>query len=181
MERQNALKLLKEHISQKNLIKHMLATEACMRVLAEKFAEDPADWALAGLLHDLDYDKTKEDFPNHGKISAQILEELSVKPEIIEAIAAHAGHSPRQSRMARALYAVDPLTGLIVAAALMHPQKKLKAVDTGFVLKRFKEKHFARGANREQIKSCSELDLSLEEFTGICLAAMQGIDAELGL
>jgi predicted hydrolase (HD superfamily) len=88
---------------------------------------------------------------------------------------------PIESRLDRALYAADPITGLIVAAALMHPTRKLASVDADFVLRRYKEKKFAAGANREQIATCSELGLSLEEFTTICVAAMQGIAFDLGL
>ncbi len=181
MQRNEAVVLLKEAISNKNLRKHSFAVEACMSKLAKKFNENEELWAQAGLLHDLDYDQTKDNFPQHGLVTAAILEEKQVAPEIIEAIKAHPGHFPRQSLMAKALYAVDPLSGLIVGAALMHPSKKLAGVDVQFVRNRFKEKHFAKGANRQQIKACSELGMTLEDFTQICLEAMQGISRELGL
>ncbi len=181
MERQEALDLVKLKLDNKNLTKHSLAVEACMRELAQKFGENQNAWGLAGLLHDLDYEETKDDFSKHGFITAEILEGKGVNEEIIEAIKAHPGHIERKTKMAKALYAVDPLTGLIVAAALMHPQKKLEAVNTEFILNRFKEKSFARGANREQIKSCMELGLSLEEFITISLEAMCKISNEIGL
>lgn len=94
---------------------------------------------------------------------------------------AHTGHTPVESKMDLALYAVDPLTGLIVAAALMHPTKKISNVDVKFVMKRFREKRFAAGADRDQIRKCEGLGLALEEFVGICLVAMQGVAEQLGL
>ena len=181
MQRKEAMGLLQEAIGNQNLQKHCLAVEAFMKKLAARFQEDENLWAQAGLLHDLDYEQTKDNFAQHGLISANILHDKQVPDEIIESIKAHAGHFPRQSLMAKALYAVDPLSGLIVASALMHPSKKLSGVDVQFVLNRFKEKHFAKGAKREQIQACSELGMTLEEFVSICLEAMQEINTSLGL
>ncbi|MFH1460222.1 MAG: HDIG domain-containing metalloprotein [Candidatus Omnitrophota bacterium] len=179
--RAEALVLLNQYIQNQNLIKHMLAVEACMRALALKFSENSETWAMSGLLHDLDYNQTKDDFSQHGLISAEILAKIQISQDIIDSIKTHPGHFPRESLMSQALYCVDPLTGLIVAAALMHPDKKLKSVDVKFVLNRMKEKHFAKGANREQINASGQLGIKLEEFISICLNAMQGIDNELGL
>lgn len=195
MDREQAKELLEQTIPNKNLQKHMLAAEACMRNLAAHFGEDQDKWALAGLLHDLDYDQTAQDFPNHGLITAQMLEGKGISDDIIYAIKAHPfgskgedgglragpGQTEPKSKMDFALYAVDPLTGLIVAATLMHPSKKLANLDVPFIMKRYKEKRFAAGANREQIQTCDRLGLSLEDFVGKCLAAMQGIATELGL
>ncbi|RKY39283.1 MAG: phosphohydrolase [Candidatus Omnitrophota bacterium] len=181
MFRKEALKLLEERLKSKNLVKHSLAVEACMRRLAKEFGEDPDLWGLAGLLHDLDYEDTKDDFCRHGFVTAEFLKEKGIDRQIIEAIEAHPGHIERKTKMAKALYAVDPLTGLIIASCLMHPEKKLKALDTQFVINRFREKSFARGANREQIRSCQELGIALSEFISICLEAMKGISKELGL
>lgn len=181
MDREDALRLVKEKVKTRNLIKHMLATEACMKRLARKLGQDEDLWSLAGLLHDLDYEFTKEEPERHGLMSADMLKDSDLPEDVIEAIKAHAGHVERRTLMAKALYAVDPLTGLIVAATLMHPQRSLEAVDTKFVLNRFKEKSFARGANRDQIRSCEELGLSLQEFISLCLEAMKEIREELGL
>lgn len=181
MDRPQALELMEQTIPNANLRKHMLACEACMRALAARFGEDAESWGLAGLLHDLDYDRTANDFANHGKLTVEMLKDKGLSQDVLHAILAHPGHVEAVSKMDQALYAVDPTTGLLVAAALMHPSKKLAAVDIPFVLKRFKEKRFAAGANREQIQSCSSLGLGLEEFLGICLGAMQGIARELGL
>ncbi len=183
MDRESALALVKSQVKNKNLIKHMLATEAVMSSLAGRFDQDESLWSLAGLLHDLDYDQTADQPEKHGLIGAQILEDKGLPAELVQAVKAHnaALGEERKTLLDKALYAVDPVTGLLVAAALIHPQKKLSAVDVDFVLNRFKEKSFARGASREQIESCRELGLSLEEFINISLVAMQGIDRDLGL
>lgn len=181
LSREDALRLMKEHVKNKNLRKHMLAAEAVMAGLAERLGEDRDVWAMAGLLHDLDYDQTVKSPAQHGTRTVEMLEEYDLPGEILQAILAHCERVPCSSRMDRALYAADPITGLIVAATLMHPNRKLRHVDTGFVLKRFKEKRFAAGANRDQIQTCEELGLPLEEFVGIALARMQGIADELGL
>ncbi len=181
MEREEALKLMKSHLKNKNLQKHCLAVEAVIVSLAQHFGEDEEDWGLAGLLHDLDYDETAKDMARHGYRTLEMLQEYQLPQEVLHAILAHPGHVERESLMDRALYCSDPVTGLIVAAALIHPEKKLAPLDVKFIMNRFKEKHFAKGANRDQIQACQELDLSLEEFLGISLDAMKGISGELGL
>lgn len=181
MKREEALSLIKSKVKNVNLIKHMLATEAVMEVLAKNLGEDENLWGLAGLLHDVDYDQTVDEPDRHGLLGAEWLGELGVDIRIIQAVKSHPGHIPPQSKMDWALYAVDPLTGLIVASALMHPSRRLRDMDKGFVLKRFKEKRFAAGANREQIKQCEKLGLSLNEFVDIALRAMREVADEIGL
>jgi putative nucleotidyltransferase with HDIG domain len=179
--REEGWALVRSRVKNRNLQKHMLATEACLRRLATRLGGDEETWGLAGLVHDVDYEETKDDHERHGLVGGRLLEEQGVAPEIVQAVKAHAENAPVESTLDKALLAVDPLTGLIVAAALMHPDKKLAALDTDFVMRRFREKRFAAGADREQITSCTNLGLQLEEFTGICLEAMQGISDELGL
>lgn len=181
MERQQALDLVRSKVKNDRLVKHMLAVEAVMRGLARRLEEDEEKWALAGLIHDLDYDETAENPEMHGKVGAEYLRQMQVEGDIVRAVESHVGHIPREAPMEKALYAADPLTGLIVAAALMHPSKSLGGVDVEFVLNRFKEKRFAAGANRDQIRSCEELGLDLDEFVGIGLKSMQGISDILGL
>jgi putative nucleotidyltransferase with HDIG domain len=181
MTRAEAIALVRDRCGNKNLVKHMLATEAVMAGLAERLGEDVESWALAGLVHDLDYDETADDPGRHGLVSAAKLEELGFPEDIIHAVKAHNEHVPRESPMDRALYASDPITGLVVAAALMHPSKKLAGLDVDFVLRRFNEKRFAAGANRDQIRACSELGLGLEEFLGIAIESMQAVSDDLGL
>lgn len=183
MEREQVLKLVKEKIKNQNLVKHCLAVEACMKALARHFDEDEEKWGLAGLLHDIDYEETKNDPEKHSILGAEFLQKLGLDSGIIQAVKAHNeihGIKP-EGRMAKVLFCIDPLTGLIVAATLVLPSKKLKDLTVENVLNRFKEKAFARGANREIILKCSEIGLSLEKFVEICLKAMQEISSELGL
>jgi len=181
MTRQQAYDLAKPRFKNKNLFKHVLAVEAVMRGLAEHFAEPVEDWGLAGLLHDLDYEETVNTPDRHTLVTEELLKDTDVSASVMNAIKCHNDKAPRQSLMDKAIYAADPVTGLIVAAALMHPDKKLKALDVDFILRRFKEKRFAAGANRDQIRTCEEMGLSLSEFLEIALKSMQKIDADLGL
>ena len=183
MQRDDVLKVVKKRMINKNLFKHVLATEAVMRGLACRLGEDEERWGLAGLMHDLDYEETKDDPARHSLISAELVEEMGFDEEIVDAVRTHNEYHglPRETLMARGLYAADPLTGLIVAAALISPDRKLSAIDAQFVLNRFNEKSFARGASREGIQACSEVDLSLEEFVELGLESMRGISGELGL
>ena len=180
MDRKTALALVEEKVTNKNLVKHCLAAEACMKKLAVHFGEDADTWALAGLLHDLDYEETKNDFSRHGPATAELLKG-KVDKAILNAIVAHAGQRDRETLLDKALYAVDPITGLIVASALIRPEQRLSAIDAAFVLNRFEEKRFAAGADRDQIRQCEMLGLSLEEFSGMCLSAMQEIAPALEL
>lgn len=183
MDREKLFKELKNRVKNKNLIKHMLATETVMKALAERLKEDVEKWGITGLLHDIDYEETKDKPEKHSLIGAEILENMGLPEDIVYAVRVHnpIHNLPRRGKLDKALYAIDPLTGLIVACALIRPEKKLSKIDTTFVLRRFKEKAFAAGANREQIKTCTELGLSLEEFTDISLKAMQSISQDLGL
>lgn len=183
MNREEALSALKKHVRNKNLLKHMYACEAVMRRLARHFGEPEEAWGLAGLLHDIDYDTTKDDPLRHSIVGAEMLMEMGLPEDIVYAVKVHneAHGLPRKSLMDKCLYATDPVTGLIVAGALIRPEKKLAAVDMAFLLNRFNEKSFARGANREQIAACSEFNMSLEEFLALSLEAMRGITKELGL
>ena len=153
-----------------------------MGAVAERLGGDPAEWRLAGLLHDIDYDETVDSPETHGYPGAKVLEAAGMSAEVVHAVLAHADKAPRETALDKALWCTDPLTGLIVAAALIRPEKKLAAIDADFVLNRFKEKGFARGASREQIAACEqELGLTLEEFAAIGVTAMQEIAGELGL
>lgn len=181
MNRSEALELVKSRVKNANLVKHMLAAEAIMRALASRFGGDPDTWGMAGLLHDLDYDETFDKPEIHGLETAKELEAKGVDSKIIQAVLAHACKAPMEKAIDKAIYATDPLTGFLVACALMTPHKKLNEVDVPFALRRFKEKAFAKGASREQMKSCEGLGLSLEEFMRIGLEAMGEIAEEMGL
>ena len=181
MTREKALELVKSKVKTKNLIKHMLAVESIMRKLATHLGEDPELWGLTGLLHDLDYDQTVDDSQRHSLLTAEWLKDYDVDDRIIYAIKSHPKKVEPKSKMDWSLFATDPLSGLIVAAALMHPTKKLKNVTVEFVLNRFKEKRFAAGASRDDIKACEEIGLPLEKFVELALEGMKEIDKELGL
>ena len=181
MTRDYAVKLIREKIKNNNLFKHCLAAEACLKELAVHLGEDQEKWGLAGLMHDIDYEETVNQPSRHGIIGAEILEKNGIEPDIIHAVKVHAGHIGPENKLDWALFAADPVTGLIVASALMHPDKKLQSLDTDFIMRRYKEKRFAAGANREQIASCSNLGLEIEQFISICLKGMQKISDNLGL
>jgi putative nucleotidyltransferase with HDIG domain len=184
MNRDEALKLVQQAVpNNRNLINHMLAVEAIMRGLAVFLGQDVDTWGLAGLLHDVDYAETGEDPARHSKVGSELLADLGLPGEIVHAVLVHNDYHgiARESLMDKALYAADPLSGLIVAAALIRPEKKLAAVDLASLTKRFNEKSFARGAKREQIAACGELGLTLEQFLNIGLKSMQGIATSLGL
>jgi len=185
--RDQALALVHEYTASDSLRKHMLAVEAVMRAYARRFGEDEERWGLTGLVHDFDYER----FPNdahapdaeHPAEGVRILRGLGYPEDVLEAILGHATYSgtPRVTPMARALFAVDELCGLITATALVQPNKKLSEVTVESVLKKMRSKGFARGVNREDIElGAAELGVPLEQHVGVVLAALQESSEELG-
>ncbi|MGE5389805.1 MAG: HDIG domain-containing metalloprotein [Deltaproteobacteria bacterium] len=183
MDRREALVLLKEHLHSPNLLSHSLAVASIMKALAARLAGDEDEWELAGLLHDIDYDETEANMELHALVGGRLLQEKGLPQTVVNAVISHNEiHGvPRDTVMNKALWAADPVSGFITAAALIRPDKSIAEVQLKSLKKRFKENSFARGANREQMASCSEFGLELDEFLSISLAAMQGIAAELGL
>ncbi len=183
MTREQAMELLKKHLKNKNLFNHCLAVEAIMRGVARRFGENEEEFGLAGLLHDIDYDSTANDLTRHSLVGSEILAKEGLSPEIVYAVKVHndAHGLERRSLMDKALYAADPVSGFIVAGALIRPEKKLEVLDVEFLLNRFKEKSFARGARREQMAACEEFGMSLPEFLELSLKSMQAIAPVLGL
>jgi putative nucleotidyltransferase with HDIG domain len=184
MNRDEIIEYVRQNISNENLVKHMLATEAIMKGLARELGENEERWGFAGLIHDVDLDIVGNDMKTHSLKSAEMAKEKGFDDEIVQAVAAHneAHGLPRDTKMAKALYACDPLTGLITATALLKPDKKLSSVDVKSLKKRFKEARFAANANRGQMSTCEpELGIVLERFFEIGLASMQGIADSLGL
>jgi putative nucleotidyltransferase with HDIG domain len=182
-ERDEAQKILDEWVSDENLKKHSYAVEAAMRAYATRLGGDPGKWAVVGLLHDFDYQRYP-DLKDHPFKGASYLREKGYADELIQAILAHAEHTQveRNTDLRRAIFAVDELTGLIVAVALMRPSKKIVDVGVESVMKKWKEKSFARGVDRKLIeKGAEELGISLKEHVEIVLGAMQDISAKLGL
>lgn len=184
MNRERALQLVRDNVQNENLVSHMIATEAIMGALAKRLGGEEERWRLAGLLHDLDVEETAGRMEVHGTLTVQWLREAGLDDEeVLHAILAHneANGSSVESPMDRALYACDCLTGLVTAAALIRPEKQLAPVELRSLKKRFKEPSFAKGARREDIMTCSELGLELDEFLAIGLEAMKEVADELGL
>ena len=183
MNREEALQAVRQNIKNENLVRHMLATEAIMRALAKRFGENEEEWGLAGLLHDIDLELIGDDMTTHSKRSADMAKQLGANDAVCHAILCHNGAhgEPFQTMMDKALFCADPLTGLITAGALVRPEKKLAFVEAKSIRKRFKEKSFAAGANREQIAKCSEIGLELEDFIALGLEAMKSVADSLGL
>jgi len=183
MNRQEAIESIRASVENVNLIKHMLATEAIMRALARRMDGDEEEWGLAGLLHDIDVELTEGDMSSHSKLGADLARDMGASEAIANAILCHNethGVLP-ETPMEKALFCSDPLTGLITAAVLVRPDKKIDNLEAKSVRKRFKEKSFAAGAKREQIARCADIDLELDEFIAIGLEAMKGIAPQLGL
>jgi len=183
MDRREILDSIKAKVKNDNLIKHMLATEAIMRALARRLHEGEEEWGLTGLMHDIDVELTEHDPKSHSKLGADIAKELGASEAMCQAILCHneAHGVPCDTPISKALFCTDPLTGLITAAALVRPDKSLNGLSTESLMKRFKEKRFAAGASRQNIASCQELGIGLEEFLSLGLESMKGIATDLGL
>lgn len=183
MDRNKALQLLHEYTSNKNLIKHMLAVEVAMRAYAKKFNEDENWWGIVGLLHDFDYEKYP-DPKDHPFKGAEILKQRGYPDKFIKTILAHAFHTnePRNTLAKKAIYAVDELTGLIVATALVKPNKSLAEVEVQSIRKKMRDKAFARQINRQEIiLGAEELGVSIDEHIETVLRSMQTISKKLNL
>ena len=183
MDRSEALSLVRETIKNENLVRHMLAVETAMRFYAERFGEDAETWGLVGLLHDFDWEihPTLDQHPQDG---APILRARGVDESIVRAILSHADHTgvPRVSRMEKALLACDEITGLITAVALVRPSRSLLDLEVGSVKKKWKDRAFAAGANREEIARATEdFGVELWEHVDNVIKAMRRIAPELGL
>jgi putative nucleotidyltransferase with HDIG domain len=186
--RDDALAIVHEFTQSESLRKHMYAVEAAMRAYAAFFGEDEERWGLAGLLHDFDYERwpNADHHPDkeHPAQGVRVLRSKGYPEDILEAILGHAQYSgvPRVSRMARTLFAVDELTGLITATALVKPTRSVHDVDARSVLKKMKDKAFARGVNREDVlNGAADLGVQLEPHIEFVIRAMQGRASELGL
>jgi putative nucleotidyltransferase with HDIG domain len=183
MNRQEALAIVHEFIKNENLFRHMLAVEAALRFYAKKFGEDEELWGNVGLLHDFDWE-IHPDLERHPQAGAPILRERNVPEEIIHGVLSHADHTgvARGNRMEQALFACDELTGLITAVALVRPSRSLADLTASSVKKKWKDRAFAAGANREEMeRGAKELGVDLWEHVANVIQAMQPIAADLGL
>jgi putative nucleotidyltransferase with HDIG domain len=183
LTRDEALSLVKKNVSKRNIVYHMLAVEAIMRNVAKHFGENEEVWGLIGLLHDIDYEKTEATPEKHSLLAEEILKGI-VPDEIIKSIKTHnfkhTGIMP-ENRMEKALIASDAISGLLVACALVMPSKKLADVKVETVAKKFKDKDFARGAERERILICEEIGIPREKFFEIALNGLKSIAKDIGL
>ena len=184
LPREEALSLLRRYIKNEKMISHSLASEAVLRALAERLGRDADAWAQAGLLHDLDVEVTNADPYTHGPEAAKWLSEMGVDLEIVDAIGMHnemATGKQRSSEFQHALAAGETITGLIMATALVYPDKKIASVKTKSVVKRMKEKAFAASVKRENILECEMIGIPIDEFAALSIAAMATIAEEIGL
>jgi putative nucleotidyltransferase with HDIG domain len=183
LNRDEALALLMKNLRTRNLIKHSLAVEAILEEMAKKLGEDVQLWGLTGLLHDLDYDFTKNEPEKHSQITVKVLADL-IPVEAINAIRAHnyqyTAQLP-QTYLDKSLIAADAVSGLIIAAALVMPSKKLADVTTKTVQTKFKDKSFAAGCNRKRIELCEDMELELQVFLELSLNGLKRISDSLGL
>jgi len=171
LNREEAVALVRSNVKSQNIFRHMLAVEAIMRVLAEHLGEDEGLWGLTGLVHDIDYEKTVDNFKEHGVLAEELLKG-KVPEEVLRATKAHnhenTGVNP-ETGLEKALIASDAVSGLIVACALVMPSKKAKDVKVRSVRRKFQDTDFARRADRKRIVACEELGIPFEEFLEIAL------------
>jgi len=181
-DREEMLGSIHVNVQDRNMIKHMLATEAIMRALARKLGEDEEEWGITGLIHDIDVELVEGDMSSHSKLGADIAQELGASETMVHAILCHneAHGVPQETKLDKALFCADPLSGFITAVALVRPDK-LSGLTSKSVMKRFRTKSFAAGVNREQVAQCQEIGLDLEEFISLGIEAMKGIASELEL
>ncbi|MBL7967041.1 MAG: HD domain-containing protein [Prolixibacteraceae bacterium] len=182
ISRENAYKLLNQHIQNPNMLKHCVASEAVLRAIALKLDKDPVEWGIAGLLHDIDVEITNGDPLRHGPYAAGMLDGL-LSPEAVDAIVMHnemATGKERTTVFQHALAAGETITGLIMATVLVYPDKKLASVKTKSITKRMKERAFAASVKRENILECELIGIPINDFAELALTSMQEISEELG-
>ena len=188
MDRTEALQLMQEHTQSASLRQHMLAVEAAMRAYAQRHGEDPETWGIVGLLHDFDYEK----FPNpehsptegHPAWGVGLLRERGVPEAMCRAILGHGNYTgvPRDTPLARALFAVDELCGFLVACALVRPSRSFADLEVSSVKKKLKDKAFAKGVNRDEVRQgAEELGVPLDEHIAFVIQALRPAEASLGL
>jgi putative nucleotidyltransferase with HDIG domain len=177
---QEARQLAKEKTEKETTYRHLVSVEGVMRRLGRHFGEDEGLWALTGLFHDLDQDQTADDPDRHARLAAEWLREAGVDEEVVNGVLAHAHAEYRTDRMSRAIVAADAVAGLLVAAALVRPERAA-GMKVSSVEKKLKQKAFAPGVDRTEIAQAEELGLSLEEFIALGIEGLQDVAGEIGL
>jgi putative nucleotidyltransferase with HDIG domain len=183
MQREEGFKLLKKYLKNENLIKHSIAVEAILKEIAKYLDENEELWALTGLLHDLDYEYSKDNPEKHTLLTAQILMGL-VPEELVNAIKSHNYQHTVQTpetNLDKSLIAADAVSGLIIATALVVPSKKLSSVELKTLINKFKDNSFAKGCNRKKIELCEDIGIELNKFLELSLNALVGIADNLSL
>ena len=180
---EKAYETLCEYTKNENLIKHGRAVELSMRALARHFGEDEERWAMVGILHDFDYEKFPT-IPDHAVEGGKILREAGWPDDIVDAILGHAEHTgvPRETMMAKALFAVDELSGFMIGCALVRPDKSFKTMKVKSVKKKMKDKAFCRAVNRDEVRQgAAELDWELDDLIQFLITELAKVEDELGL
>ena len=181
MDRDEALALVRDKAEKETTVRHLISVEGVMRALARRFDEDEESWGLVGLFHDLDQDQTHEDPDRHGFEAAEWLREAGVDDRIVNGVLAHAHEQYRTDRMSQAVVHADAVAGLLVAAALVRPEKA-NGMKVSSVRKKLKEKAFAPGVNRQEITEVEEqLGIQVDEFLGIGIEGLQSVAREIEL
>jgi putative nucleotidyltransferase with HDIG domain len=183
VNREEAYQLFTEYNTNDSLIKHGLAVEAAVRAYARKFGEDEEKWGIAGMLHDIDYERHPS-IEEHGKVGAELLRAHGYPDDIVYAVEAHNDYHglPRTDLLTKTIFACDEVTGLITATALVRPNKSIIGLEASSVRKKMKDKAFARGVNREDIiKGAAELGVDLNTHIAFVIEAMASIAPDLGL
>lgn len=185
ISREQLMELMQKHVTSDHLWKHSLATEAVIRKMAERLGEDAETWGLVGLAHDIDFDETKDEPARHTIVGAEILLSNGVAEKYVKAVTSHneaiPGWTPRSTALEHGLASSEAITGLVVATALVMPDKKLASVKPKSVKKRMGQTAFARNVDRNAIMECEQIGVPIEDFCALAVEAMQGISDKLGL
>jgi putative nucleotidyltransferase with HDIG domain len=181
MDRDAAIELCRMRAEKETTVRHLISVEGVMRALARRFGEDEDLWALTGLFHDLDQDQTQDDPDRHAYLAAEWLREAGVDERVVNGVLAHAHERFRTDRMSKAVVHADAVAGLLVAAALVRPEKAV-GMKVSSVKKKLKEKAFAPGVNRDEVTSVEDsIDLPLDEFLAVGIEGLQAVASEIGL
>jgi putative nucleotidyltransferase with HDIG domain len=180
MDRSTAVAMVHDKTTKDITARHLISVEGVMRRLAQHFGEDEHAWGLCGLFHDLDQDQTGDDMQRHARLAEGWLREAGVQDDVINGVLAHAHPQYRTDLMSRAIVAADAVAGLLVAAALVRPEKAV-GMKVSSVKKKLKEASFAPGVNREEIHQCTDLGLDLDQFVGLGIEGLQLVAPEIGL
>ena len=181
MDRESALALVRQKAEKETTVRHLISVEGVMRALGRHFGEDEDAWALTGLFHDLDQDQTHEDAERHANLAAEWLREAGVDEKVVNGVLAHAHEQYRTDRMSQAVVHADAVAGLLVASALVRPEKAV-GMKVSSVKKKLKEKAFAPGVNREEIAQAEEkLEMSMDDFLRVSIEGLQSVASEIEL